>query len=116
MIPGGRFYQDVTESRGDYGVKSANMEGRSCLRLCSSAGGRHGMASNSVVHELLECPVCLTIMHPPIHQVCSLLPVVFVYRGLWICIWNWLSDYLRMKSYWSTYLHILTKFETFTHI
>ncbi|PWA60580.1 hypothetical protein CTI12_AA365040 [Artemisia annua] len=70
MVPGSRIYQDVTESRGDYGVKSSNVEARSCLRLCVSAGGRHGMASNthSAVHELLECPVCLNIMHPPIHQ------------------------------------------------
>ena len=75
MVPGSRIYQDVTESRGDYGVKSSNVEARSCLRLCVSAGGRHGMASNthSAVHELLECPVCLNIMHPPIHQVCALL-------------------------------------------
>lgn len=68
MVPGGNIYQDVIESRGDYGVKSTNVEGRSCLRLCVSAAGRHGLASNSAVHELLECPVCLSLMHPPIHQ------------------------------------------------
>lgn len=71
MGPGGNIFQDVSESRADFGVKSANIEGRSCLRLCGSAGGRHGLASNSAVHDLLECPVCLGIMHPPIHQVCS---------------------------------------------
>ncbi|KAL7616770.1 E3 ubiquitin-protein ligase SINAT2 [Lactuca sativa] len=68
MGPGGNIFQDVSESRADFGVKSANIEGRSCLRLCGSAGGRHGLASNSAVHDLLECPVCLGIMHPPIHQ------------------------------------------------
>ena len=26
---------------------------------------------SSSVHELLECPVCLNAMYPPIHQVCS---------------------------------------------
>ena len=27
------------------------------------------LAVSSSVHELLECPVCLTAMYPPIHQV-----------------------------------------------
>lgn len=72
MAPGGNVYQDVTESRAaiaDYSVKSANLEGRNGLRICNSIGGRPGMASNSAVHDLLECPVCLNIMCPPIHQV-----------------------------------------------
>lgn len=28
----------------------------------------------SSVHELLECPVCLNAMYPPIHQVCVVYP------------------------------------------
>ncbi|KAL3616343.1 E3 ubiquitin-protein ligase sinat2 [Castilleja foliolosa] len=27
-----------------------------------------GSASNTAVHELLECPVCMNVMYPPIHQ------------------------------------------------
>lgn len=78
MAPGGNVYQDVTESRGalsNYGVKSASVELRSGIRLCGSSGKRSGMVSNSAVHDLLECPVCLNIMCPPIHQVHS----VFLY-------------------------------------
>lgn len=72
MAPGGNAYQDVTESRGtlaDYGMKASNMEvSSSAFRKCASVGGRPGMASDSAVHDLLECPVCMNLMYPPIHQ------------------------------------------------
>ncbi|KAL6500017.1 E3 ubiquitin-protein ligase sinat2 [Orobanche gracilis] len=29
---------------------------------------KRGTASNTAVHELLECPVCMKVMYPPIHQ------------------------------------------------
>lgn len=32
-------------------------------------GGKHGLYSTNGVHELLECPVCTSLMYPPIHQV-----------------------------------------------
>lgn len=33
------------------------------------SGGKPNVVSSSV-RELLECPVCLNAMYPPIHQVC----------------------------------------------
>lgn len=74
MAPGGSVYQDVLESRttfADYGIAPTEMEFRnSTFRKSASVGGGKvgGMASNSAVHELLECPVCLNLMYPPIHQ------------------------------------------------
>lgn len=35
-------------------------------------GGKPNAAVSSSVRELLECPVCLNAMYPPIHQVCFL--------------------------------------------
>ncbi|KAI7751311.1 hypothetical protein M8C21_002871 [Ambrosia artemisiifolia] len=61
MAPGGNVYEDVTESCADYGVKSSH-------RSCGSAGGRVGTVSNSGVHDLLKCPMRVTVMCPPIHQ------------------------------------------------
>ena len=43
-------------------VKSPNVEGSSGQKVCGSTGARLGLASNGVVQELLECPVCLNIM------------------------------------------------------
>ncbi|CAA2987360.1 E3 ubiquitin- ligase SINAT2-like [Olea europaea subsp. europaea] len=31
-------------------------------------GMNHGVLSNTVVRELLECPICMNIKYPPIHQ------------------------------------------------
>jgi len=76
MAPGSGVYHDVLESRAvstDYGIVPTEMEFRSSpFRKCGAAvSGKRGMASNSAVHELLECPVCLNVMYPPIHQVYS---------------------------------------------
>ncbi|PSR86877.1 E3 ubiquitin-protein like [Actinidia chinensis var. chinensis] len=73
MSPGGNVYQDVLESRtafSDYDIVSTETEVRNSSFRKSTAvgGGKPGMASNSAVHELLECPVCLNIMYRPIHQ------------------------------------------------
>ncbi|CAK9172909.1 unnamed protein product [Ilex paraguariensis] len=72
MAPGGGVYQDIIESRtayADYGIAPANGELSSPFRKSATVVGRRlGMASNSSVHELLECPVCITLMYPPIHQ------------------------------------------------
>lgn len=74
MAPvGSSAYQDVTETRAglaDYGMKAANTEVRSSgFRKSVSVAARQGLASNSAVHDLLECPVCMNLMYPPIHQV-----------------------------------------------
>ncbi|KAJ9697827.1 hypothetical protein PVL29_007109 [Vitis rotundifolia] len=73
MAPGGGICKEVCESRSayaDYDVPTANLELRSSpfRKATTGVGGKHGMPSTSGVHELLECPVCMDLMHPPIHQ------------------------------------------------
>uniref|UniRef100_A0A5B6ZSQ7 RING-type E3 ubiquitin transferase n=1 Tax=Davidia involucrata TaxID=16924 RepID=A0A5B6ZSQ7_DAVIN len=72
MAPGGSIYHDIIESRtafADYDIAPANVEFRSSpFRKSASVCGKLGMASSSAVHDLLECPVCLNLMYPPIYQ------------------------------------------------
>ncbi|KAK3042238.1 hypothetical protein RJ639_001833 [Escallonia herrerae] len=72
MAPGGGSYQDVIESNAafaDYGIAPANLGFESTpSRKSAATCGKRGIASNTAVHELLECPVCLNLMYPPIHQ------------------------------------------------
>ncbi|KAA8549613.1 hypothetical protein F0562_001369 [Nyssa sinensis] len=73
MTPGGRIYQDVIESLtavADYDLAPTNIEFRSLppRKSTTAVGGKLGMPSSSAVHDLLECPVCLNLMYPPIHQ------------------------------------------------
>lgn len=71
MAPGGGgMYRDVVESRtalADYGIAPTETDSRNPPSRKSPAvvGGKPG------VHELLECPVCRSVMYPPIHQVHS---------------------------------------------
>lgn len=67
MAPGGGTYRDVVESRtalADYGTAPTETESRNppTRKSAAAVGGKPG------VHELLECPVCLSVMYPPIHQ------------------------------------------------
>ncbi|KAL3649310.1 E3 ubiquitin-protein ligase sinat2 [Castilleja foliolosa] len=47
------------------GVAAEIVEFRRSSKLNVS---KHGSSSNTAVHELLECPVCINVMYPPIHQ------------------------------------------------
>uniref|UniRef100_A0A7N0UHA7 RING-type E3 ubiquitin transferase n=1 Tax=Kalanchoe fedtschenkoi TaxID=63787 RepID=A0A7N0UHA7_KALFE len=72
MAPGGGTYE-AAESRpafADKDMASISVELRSSpfRKSASSAGGLYRARSNSEVHELLECPVCMNLMYPPIHQ------------------------------------------------
>ena len=74
MSPGGAFCPEMTESSINYGdsdATSSNAELRSSPfnKIASSLSGNLGTTSNSDVHELLECPVCMNLMYPPIYQV-----------------------------------------------
>lgn len=101
MAPGGGICKEVCESRSafaDYDVTTANLELRSSpfRKATTGVGGKHGMPSTSGVHELLECPVCMDLMHPPIHQVCchiswkiterKLLDIVIFLKNLYLFI------------------------------
>lgn len=68
MAPGGGVWKDVIESRPKmlkYDVATTKMD----KNITRVATGKHGIQSTNSVHELLECPVCTTLMYPPIHQV-----------------------------------------------
>ncbi|GAA0173051.1 ubiquitin-protein ligase [Lithospermum erythrorhizon] len=73
MVPGSSSIDDV-ESRvsvSDYGIAAENVE------YSNMPFRKLGKTSNTAVHELLECPVCMNMMYPPIlqcpngHTVCS---------------------------------------------
>ncbi|KAM3324451.1 hypothetical protein P3S67_005603 [Capsicum chacoense] len=71
MAPGGSKYQDIRNPRSadsDYGIAPESAEFTNSPISAAITGGKHGAGSNSVVHELLECPVCMDPMHPPIQQ------------------------------------------------
>lgn len=79
MSPRGSFCREVIEAHiscGDSDVATSNAEARSSpfKKAASSLSGNLGMASTNDVHELLECPVCMNLMYPPIYQV---LPRIF---------------------------------------
>ncbi|CAA2987715.1 E3 ubiquitin- ligase SINAT2-like [Olea europaea subsp. europaea] len=50
--------------------KGSNNEGVIAPDSSTSMGMNHRVLSKTIVHELLECPICMNIMYPPIHQ-CS---------------------------------------------
>lgn len=74
MAPGGGYCKEVIESHiayADYDMATSSVELSPCRKATTSFGGNLGMTSNNDVHELLECPVCMNLMYPPIYQVCS---------------------------------------------
>ena len=76
MAPGGGICKDVIESRlafADYDMatSSSDLRGSPLRKAATGLGGNLGATSTNNVHELLECPVCLNLMYPPIYQVGS---------------------------------------------
>lgn len=76
MAPGGGgFLKEATEfciASADSDLATSDAElGSSIYRNTGPGLGRNlgRPASNYDVHELLECPVCMNLMHPPIYQV-----------------------------------------------
>ncbi|KAK8531890.1 hypothetical protein V6N12_053348 [Hibiscus sabdariffa] len=72
MAPGGSACKEVVESLPtvvDNDVATTKTESNPTTTK-SSVGfiGKHGVHSNNGVYELLECPLCRNLMHPPIHQ------------------------------------------------
>ncbi|KAF5725505.1 E3 ubiquitin-protein ligase SINAT2 -like protein [Tripterygium wilfordii] len=76
MAPGGIIWKEVIESPilfSDYGMSmtlNAEQRGSPLSKTSNQSIGNLGMSSNNDVHELLECPVCVNLMYPPIFQ-CS---------------------------------------------
>lgn len=77
MSPGGNFYEDVIESHitsgdsDDLATSNAELRSSPFKKTVSCLSGNLEMASTNDVHELLECPVCMNLMYPPIYQVIS---------------------------------------------
>lgn len=76
MAPGGGSCKEVIESRvtfADYDMatSSADLRGSPLRKTATALGGNLGSTSMNDVHELLECPVCVNLMYPPIYQVDS---------------------------------------------
>lgn len=71
MIPGCSTYEGIIEGcSSDNDVAIESIEFASPHRKISPFNGaKRGGTSNTAVHELLECPVCMNVMYPPIHQV-----------------------------------------------
>lgn len=77
MAPGagGSTCKEVLESHptvADYDIATGKSD-NNCTptKTTVGLGGKLGVYSNNGVHELLECPVCINLMYPPIYQVCS---------------------------------------------
>ncbi|PWA96389.1 K+ efflux antiporter 3 [Artemisia annua] len=71
MAPGGGVCKDVIESHPTtlkYDVATTKTD-KSVTRIATGVSRKHGMQSTNGVHELLECPVCSTLMYPLIHQI-----------------------------------------------
>ncbi|XP_059627306.1 E3 ubiquitin-protein ligase SINAT2-like [Cornus florida] len=66
------FDQHIIEpctATADYGKEHSDAEIRSSTDTNSTTvGGKYGMMANTVLHNLLECPVCMNLMYPPIYQ------------------------------------------------
>lgn len=76
MAPGGGICKEVIESSiefSDYEMATPSVElrGSPCRKATTGFSGNLGTTSNNDVHELLECPICLNLMYPPIYQVFS---------------------------------------------
>ena len=76
MAPGGSAYENVCESHiafSDYGIVPDNPEFISSPygEVAAVVSGKLRMPTDSAVHDLLECPVCMNLMYPPILQVSS---------------------------------------------
>lgn len=74
MSPGGRFCEDVAESHitladSDAATSFSDLRTSPFRKALPGLNGNAGMPSNKNVHDLLECPVCMNLMCPPIHQV-----------------------------------------------
>ncbi|KAI3949180.1 hypothetical protein MKW98_026560 [Papaver atlanticum] len=73
MAPGGRICKEVPESHSmfsDYSIPTSNAENKisSSTKTPIISGGKYVISSSTGVHDLLECPVCMSSMYPPIHQ------------------------------------------------
>ncbi|KAL8026829.1 hypothetical protein ABFX02_14G055000 [Erythranthe guttata] len=66
MKPGRSSHEGVMKPRNvDYEIAPESVE----LRRSSTLNGeKRAIASHTTVHELLECPVCMDVMYPPINQ------------------------------------------------
>lgn len=84
MSTGGGFCKRLKVSQvtsGNSDAATSNLESRSSSseKTVLSLSGNLEMSSTKVVHEQLECPICMNLMNPPIYQVLILL-IFHTYR------------------------------------
>ena len=86
MAPGGFLSEEDIESRiaysehdtGHMATSATELRGSRFRKAATPNTGNLGKQSTSNMQDLLECPVCFTIMYPPIFQVCfcqNIMPV-----------------------------------------
>lgn len=79
MAPGGIMNKEEIEPRiaclkhdtGHPATSDAELRGSPLRKAATPSPGNPGKQSASNMQDLLDCPVCFTVMHPPIFQVCS---------------------------------------------
>ncbi|CAA2982692.1 Hypothetical predicted protein [Olea europaea subsp. europaea] len=70
MTPRGSTSENFIERKDvDYAIAPEIVEVGTFPSRKSSTLAKRGVASNAAVHELLERPICMNVMCPPIHQV-----------------------------------------------
>lgn len=70
MAPGGGVCKEVAESYPKYAKYDAQTTNLEKNNAPNKTAVSHRMPLTNGVHELLECPVCISFMYPPIFQVC----------------------------------------------
>lgn len=80
MAPGGSTYKEVLESHStvaDYDIAITKADANlTPAKAATVLGGKRGFSTPNGVHDLLECPVCTSLMYPPIYQVCCQLTII----------------------------------------
>lgn len=76
MAPGERAFPIINEagiSLSDYLTvpESEGFRSSPYKHAATIVNNKVGMPSDTAVHDLFECPVCMNIMYPPIQQVSS---------------------------------------------
>lgn len=67
----------------DHDAASSELLSRrsNCGKVATGLGGSAWTPLNEDVHDLLECPVCVNLMYPPIYQVNLFLSSYYTLKG-----------------------------------
>lgn len=104
MAPDGGVCKQVVESHPKhvkYDVGMGKMEKNNTLKKSAiGLGEKHRIPSTNGVHELLECPVCKSLMYPPIYQVFSFFRFPLIHSDKQTSmVLNWLFLYIKNTTF-----------------